>query len=67
MIPTLNEPQTPQKSLEAALDQLDLAGVLVLQGILNQKALQLLLEPQDTMEIKKKSKLVLPNKSAISM
>lgn len=67
MIPTLNEPQAPQKSLEAALDQLDLAGVLVLQGILNQKALQLLLGPQDTMEIKRKSKLVLPNKSAISM
>lgn len=70
MIPSHNEPQTPQNNLEAALDQLDLAGVLVLQGILNQKAIQLLLGPQDTVEVKKanaKSKLVLPNRSAISM
>lgn len=61
------ESPTSQRSLEEALDQLDLAGILVLQGILNQKALQLLLGPQDKVEIKKKSKLVLPNRSAISM
>ena len=61
------ELQIPNK-LEEALSQLDLAGILVLQGILNQKALMLLLDHKEELPVLKKppQSLVLPNRSVIS-
>jgi hypothetical protein len=53
-----------QDKFDNSLKQLDLQGIILLQGLLSQRAIELMMQPK---EDEKKSSILLPEKAKIAL